>query len=89
MDAYPTTDDDEPHCDACLSQPALGLLTLHTDDGHYIASWCQGIAQRRAAPLTGSAGLTSAASTSARRRRMPWSRPSRSPVHDRAALRSA
>ena len=38
MNAYPISDD-ELHCDACLTRPALGLLTLHTDDGHHVASW--------------------------------------------------
>lgn len=32
-------DDDGTHCDACLTRPALGLLALHTTDGHHVASW--------------------------------------------------
>jgi hypothetical protein len=39
MDDFLVPDDDELRCDACLSRPALGLLTLHTDDGHHVASW--------------------------------------------------
>lgn len=33
------TEDDEPRCEACLDRPALGLLTLHTEDGHHLAAW--------------------------------------------------
>jgi hypothetical protein len=39
MDAHWLTDDDGAHCDACLMRPALGLITLHDEEGHHVASW--------------------------------------------------
>lgn len=29
----------ETLCEACLTRPVFGLLSLHTDDGHHVASW--------------------------------------------------
>jgi hypothetical protein len=26
-------------CEACLDKPALGLLSLHSEDGHHVTSW--------------------------------------------------
>jgi len=31
--------DTEDLCESCLARPALGLLTLHTEEGHHVASW--------------------------------------------------
>ena len=31
--------EDTPHCDACLTRPAFGRMTLHTEDGHHVAAW--------------------------------------------------
>lgn len=32
-------DDETTRCEACLTRPALGLLTLHTPDGEHVAAW--------------------------------------------------
>jgi hypothetical protein len=26
-------------CEACLTRPAIGLLSLHDQDGHHVADW--------------------------------------------------
>ena len=65
MDASWITED-TAHCDACLTRPALGLLTLHTEDGHHVASWW----------TCGSAPITTHPSTTP----AAWSSPSSSPT---------
>ncbi len=31
--------DDAPTCEACLTKPAFGLMTLHDEDGQHVAAW--------------------------------------------------
>jgi hypothetical protein len=31
--------DDEQRCEACLTRPAFGLMSLHTQDGEHVAAW--------------------------------------------------
>ena len=49
---------DAPHCETCLSRPAFGLFTLHTEDGEHVASWwsCAECADRDA-PIHAARGL--------------------------------
>ena len=32
-------DDEQVRCEACLMRPALGMFTLHDEDGHHVTSW--------------------------------------------------
>lgn len=51
--------EDELRCDACLSRPAFGVLTLHDEDGHQLAAWwtCCECAEHDA-PIHTARGLT-------------------------------
>ena len=50
--------DDQLWCEACLDRPALGLLSLHTAEGHHVASWWTcGACADRDAPIHDARGL--------------------------------